>query len=289
MNYVFLTDASCDMPVDLVQDIGLDVIPMEFTMEDKSYLHYIDARMMSLEEFYSKLKSGIHSTTSQVNYNTFYTYFEQYLKAGKDVFYTGLSSGLSGTYNTSLMAVNDLKEKYPDRKIISVDSTCDSLGLGLLLYICGQKYKEGCTIEELEAAVNEVKTTICHWFVVDDLEHLKRGGRISAVSATFGKALQIKPLLSVNATGGLVSVAKIRGASNVINSIINRYDEEAVNPKENIVFIAHADNKEAALEMQKRMKGKCKKSVICDIGPIIGTHVGAGLIALTFTGNRNLS
>ncbi len=289
MDYVFLTDASCDMPVELIQEIGLDVIPMEFTMEGKSYLHYHDARMMSLDEFYSKLRSGIRSTTSQINYNTFYNYFEQYLKAGKDVLYTGLSSGLSGTYNTSLMAVNDLKEKYPDRKIISIDSTCDSLGLSLLLYICGQKYKEGCSIEELENAINEVKVTVCHWYVVDDLEHLKRGGRISAVTATFGKALQIKPLLSVNAKGGLVNVAKIRGASNVIGSLINRFDEDAINPKENIVIIAHADNKDGALEMQKRMKGKCKKTIICDIGPIIGTHVGSGLLAITFTGKRNLS
>lgn len=289
MDYVFLTDASCDMPVELIQEIGLDVIPMEFTMEDKSYLHYHDARMMSLDEFYSKLKSGVRSTTSQVNYNTFCTYFEQYLKAGKDVLYTGIASGISGTYNTSLMAINDLKKKYPDRKIISIDSTCDSLGLSLLLYICGQKYKDGCSIEELENAINEVKVTVCHWYVVDDLEHLKRGGRISAVTATFGKALQIKPLLSVNATGGLINVAKIRGTSNVINNLINRYDEDAINPKENIVFIAHADNKEGALEMQKRMKSKCKKCYICDIGPIIGSHVGAGLLAITFTGKRNLS
>ena len=288
MNYVFITDASCDLSVELINEINVDVIPMEFTMEDKSYLHYPDARMMSHEEFYTKIKSGIISKTSQINYNTFYNYFEQYLKAGKDVIYTGISSGLSGTYNTCLMAVKDLKEKYPDRKIIAIDSICDSLGLGMLIYICGKKYAEGVSIEELADYINEAKVKICHWFVVDDLDQLKRGGRISAVTATFGKALQIRPLLSVDGTGALFNAAKIRGTSNIINNLVSHFEEEAENSKDNFVFIGHADNPSGALEMQKRIKGKCKKSIICEIGPVIGTHVGSGMLAIIFYGDRKL-
>ncbi|MCQ2513573.1 MAG: DegV family protein [Ruminococcus sp.] len=286
MEYIFITDSSCDLNEKQVKEIGVEVIPMEFSMEDKSYLHYPDARLMSLDEFYSKLKTGVTVKTSQVNYNTFMNVFESYLKAGKDVIYTGISSGLSGTFNTCNMAVKDLKEKYPDRKIIVIDSICDSAGLGMLVYLAGKKYASGVSIEELADYINEMKTKLCHWFIVEDLDQLKRGGRISAVSATFGKALQIKPLIGVDETGGLYNAAKIRGKSNVIPTLLKHFENEATNPKENIVFVAHADNKQGALELQKELKGKCKEVQICDIGPVIGAHVGSGMLAILFVGNR---
>ena len=142
MNYVFMTDASCDLTQELINEIGVEVLPMEFHMEDKSYLHYPDCRMMSLSEFYDKLKGGVDSKTTQINYDSFYKSFENYLKAGKDIIYTGISTGLSGTYNTCMMAVKDLQNVYPDRKIIVIDSLCDSAGLGLLIYLAGKKYSE---------------------------------------------------------------------------------------------------------------------------------------------------
>ena len=287
MDYVFMTDVSSDLTVKQANEASVEVLPMEFHMEDKSYLHYTDCRMMNLDEFYSKLKSGADSKTSQINYNSFTIAFENYLKAGKDIIYTGISSGLSGTYNTCLMAVNDLKRKYPDRKIIAIDSTCDCAGLGLLVYLAGKKYNEGATIDELEIFINETKTRICHWFVVEDLDHLKRGGRISAVTATFGKALQIKPLLSVDEKGALLTVGKVRGKSNIIPTLLKYMERDGISAKENIAFIAHADNLESAQELQKKVKGLCKDVQICDIGPVIGSHVGSGMLALTFIGNRN--
>ena len=153
MDYVFITDASCDLNEKQVSEIGVQVIPMEFQMEGKSFLHYPDRHMMSLEEFYSKLKNGADVKTTQINYNTFYNYFEDYLKAGKDILYTGISTGLSGTYNTCLIAVNELREKYPDRKIVIIDSFCDSAGLGFLVYLAGQKYMSGASIEELSTFI----------------------------------------------------------------------------------------------------------------------------------------
>lgn len=219
MDYIFMTDSSCDLSDEIAKELNVEILPMEFSMEDKSYLHYADARMMSLDDFYSKLKSGINSKTTQINYNSFINYFEPYLKAGKDILYTGICTGLSGTYNTCLMAVKDLQEKYPDRKIVIIDSMCDSVGLGLLIYLAGQKYTDGVTIEELEQYINDIKLKVCHWFIVEDLDHLKRGGRISAVAATFGKALQIKPLISVDDGGHLINVGKVRGTSNVYNSL----------------------------------------------------------------------
>ncbi len=289
MDYVFMTDASCDLSAAMVEEIGVQVLPMEFEIENNRYLHYPDCRMMSLNEFYSKTKKGATVKTTQINFNNFTTYFENYLRAGKDIIYTGIPTGLSGTYNTCLIAVKELEEKYPDRRIIVIDSLCDSAGLGLLVYLAGKKYNSGATIDELAMFIKDTRLKICHWFVVDDLDQLKRGGRISAVTATFGKALQIKPLISVDNEGHLVNVGKIRGKSNVISALSEHLKRDGQNLKKTPVFIAHADNPEGASELKKEIKGICKNIHICEIGPVIGAHVGSGMLALVFLGERNLS
>lgn len=286
MDYIFITDASCDLNINQVNEIGVDVIPMSFEMDGKSYLHYPDARLMSIDEFYTKIKNGILSKTTQINYDSFKNTFENYLKAGKDVIYTGISTGLSGTYNTCMIAVNELKEKYPERKIIAIDSRCDSAGLGYLVYLAGKKYNEGYSIEELQAYIEDTRNKICHWFVAEDLDHLKRGGRISAISATFGKALQIRPLISCDEVGKLYNAGKVRGKSNVIHTLVKHLMSESVDLKNSLVFVAHTDNIEGAEELKKTIKGKCKEVQICDIGPVIGTHVGSGMLAVVFIGDR---
>ena len=284
-----MTDASCDMTEKQVTEAGVKVLPMEFQIEDKYYQHYPDCRMMSLEEFYGALRGGAVPKTTQINYMSFKSFFEPYLKAGKDVLYTGISTGLSGTYDTCMIAVRELEEEYPNRKIVVIDSRCDSAGLGLLVYLAGKKYKEGATIEELEQFIVDTRDEIAHWFVVDDLEQLKRGGRISAAAAAFGKALQIKPLISCDETGKLVNVGKIRGKSNVIPTLEKHVKRDAVNPKKSIAFVAHADNPEGAKELRKAIKGMFKEVQICPIGPVIGSHVGPGMLAVVFKGKRNLT
>lgn len=288
MKYVFMTDASCDLTQKQVDEIGVNVLPMEFQIEDKYYQHYPDCRMMALDEFYDALKNGAMPKTTQINYLAFKNYFEQYLKAGVDVLYTGISTGLSGTYDTCMIAVRELEEAYPQRKIVVLDSRCDSAGLGLLVYMAGKKYKEGATIDELEQYIIDTRDDIAHWFVVDDLDQLKRGGRISALSATFGKALQIKPLISCDEVGKLVNVGKIRGKSNVIPTLVKHAERDAIEPKKNVAFVAHADNIEGAKELRKAIKGMFKQVQICDIGPVIGAHVGSGMLAVVFKGKRNL-
>ena len=288
MKYVFMTDASCDLTQKQVDEIGVTVLPMEFQIEDKYYQHYPDCRMMALDEFYDALKNGAMPKTTQINYLAFKNYFEQYLKAGVDVLYTGISTGLSGTYDTCMIAVRELEEAYPQRKIVVLDSRCDSAGLGLLVYMAGKKYKEGATIDELEQYIIDTRDDIAHWFVVDDLDQLKRGGRISALSATFGKALQIKPLISCDGVGKLVNVGKIRGKSNVIPTLVKHAERDAIEPKKNVAFVAHADNIEGAKELRKAIKGMFKQVQICDIGPVIGAHVGSGMLAVVFKGKRNL-
>lgn len=288
MKYVFMTDASCDLTEKQVDEIGVEVIPMEFEIDGNYYMHYPDCRMMSLEEFYGHIRDGAVPKTTQVNIDGFKRYFETYLKAGKDILYTGISTGLSGTFNTCKIAAEELREKYPKRKIVLIDSCCDSAGLGYLVYNAGKKYAEGASLDEVAKFIESFKQKIAHWFVVDDLELLKKGGRISAVSAAFGKALQIKPLISVDETGKLVNVGKIRGKSNVIPALVERFKRDSEDMKKEIAFVAHADNPEGAKELKKAIKGMCKQVQICEIGPVIGSHVGSGMLAVLFIGKRNL-
>ncbi|HCA04893.1 MAG TPA: fatty acid-binding protein DegV [Ruminococcaceae bacterium] len=288
MKYVFMTDASCDLTVKQVEECGVKVLPMEFQIGENIYQHYPDCRMMKLDEFYNAIKDGAVPKTTQINFDYFKNYFEPYLKAGKDILFTGISTGLSGTYNTCLIAVNELKEKYPDRRIEIIDSRCDSAGLGFLVYLAGKKYTEGASIDELKQYIESTRDKVCHWFVVDDLDLLKKGGRISALTATFGKALQIKPLIGADEIGTLVNVGKIRGKSNIIPTLVKYAKRDAdKNSKKQVAFVAHADNIDGAKELRKAVKGMFKEVQICDIGPVIGSHVGSGMLAIVFLGNRN--
>lgn len=289
MDYILLTDSSCDLPDKIAKDLKIEVLPMEYQMENKIYKYYLDAREMSLEDFYSKLESGIYATTTQINYDSYVNYFEPYLQSGKDILYVCISQGLSGSYNTCKIAVNDLQEKYPDRKVYIVDPCSDSAGQGLLMYYAGQKYNEGYSIDRLRDYIEDIKLKICHFFVVDDLDHLKRGGRISAVSATFGKALQIKPMLSVDETGKLVTVGKIRGTNKVYEEFAKKIKRDGIDLKNQTVFIAHADNAEGAEKLAELVKPLVKEAVITKIGPVIGAHVGCGMMALLFMGKRNIT
>lgn len=287
--YVIVSDSTLDLNADCCEELDIHVIPMEFTLEGKPYKHYADARELSYQDFYNAMRIGKLSTTSQINYKTFYSFFKQFLEQGQDVLYICFTSGMSGTYNTCMIAVADLREKYPERKITVVDSLCASVGEGLLVYHAGMKKRGGMPFDELAAWTEENKLKVCHWFVVDDLEHLKRGGRIGAVAATFGKAFQIKPMLSVDSEGKLTTVAKIRGANKVFEALVNRLVTDGTDTKEQTVIIGHADCYDDAQRLCGMLKEKelVKDVIICGIGPVIGTHVGAGMMALTFMGQRD--
>ncbi len=286
-DYVLVTDSTCDLPDKLAKELKLEVFPMVFLMQEKAYNHYLDAREMSLEEFYSKLKSGVMSQTTQISYNSYLEFFDKFLKEGKDVVYVSFTSGLSGTYNTSRIAARDMKEKYPDRTIEIVDSKCASVGQGLLLYYVGKKYTEGKPdMKELVDYAESIKLNICHWFVVDDIEQLKRGGRISSVTATFAKALQIKPVLSIDNDGKLINVGKVRGANNVYDLLVSKLEEYGEDAENQTVIVAHANYPDGAQELKKKVKKYVKDVIVSDIGPVIGTHVGSGMLALTFMGRR---
>ena len=210
-DYVILTDSSADLTEEWVQELDLKVLPLTFIMEEKSYFNYPDNREMDPKEFYARLAAGTVATTNAINVGQAYEAIEPLLREGKDVLVLAFSSGLSTTCNSLQIAASELAEKYPERKIYAVDTLCASLGQGMLVYRACQQKKAGRTIEEVRDWVEENKLHQCHWFTVNDLFYLKRGGRVSAATAVVGTMLSIKPVLHMDDEGHLINMSKARG------------------------------------------------------------------------------
>lgn len=287
-NYVVMTDSSADLTAGLVEQLGLDVIPLSVNVGQQSFLNYPDEREISSPDFYELLRKGANAQTSAVNVDTFLNAMSVHLKAGKDVLYLGFSSGLSSTYGASEIAAQELREAYPDRKILTVDTLCASLGQGLLVYLTMQKVLAGATIEEAAAYAEENRLHLCHWFTVDDLFFLKRGGRVSAATALVGSALGIKPVLHVDNEGHLINVSKARGRKNSILALVDRMERSAIDPQKQTIFISHgdclADAEFLAAEVRKRFG--INDITINFVGPVIGAHSGPGTLALFFLGTE---
>lgn len=287
-SYVVMTDSSADLSAELVEKLGLDVIPLSVNVGEKSFMNYPDEREIGSHEFYEMLRGGANAKTSAVNVDTFVNAMSVHLKQGKDVLYLGFSSGLSSTYNAGAIAAEELRTAYPDRKILTVDTLCASLGQGLLVYLTVQKVLAGATIEEAAAFAEENRLHLCHWFTVDDLFFLKRGGRVSAATALVGSALGIKPVLHVDNEGHLINVSKARGRKNSILALVDRMEKSAINPAKQTIFISHgdclADAEFLADEVRKRFG--ISDITINFVGPVIGAHSGPGTLALFFLGEE---
>lgn len=286
--YVLFTDSNTDLPADLVQQLDLSVIPMLFEMDGKSYYNYPDNREMDPKDFYAALKNGKMCTTSQVSPSRFDEIFSPVLESGKDILYLCFSSGLSGTYNTSRLAVEELHEKYPDRKIRTVDTLAASMGQGLLVYLAAKKRQEGMGLDELGDWVEENRLKLCHWFTVDDLMFLKRGGRVSGAAAVMGTMLGIKPVLHVDDEGHLIPMEKVRGRRASLDALVKHMQATAIQPAEQTVFISHGDCQADCdyVANQLREKLGVKHIVTSYIGPVIGAHSGPGTVALFFVGEK---
>lgn len=287
-NYVIVTDSTTDLPENIVESLGIKVIPLSFEIEGKSYKDHPDANELSNHDFYERLRKGDKSVTSLVNTEQFIEFFEPILKDGFDILYIAFSSGLSGTYNSSLLAIDELMEQYTDSRIISIDSKAASVGEGLLVYSAAKKKEEGLNLDELNEWVLNNLLKVCHWFTVDDLNHLKRGGRVSSFSATVGTALNVKPILHVDNEGHLIPMSKVRGRKKSLYALLDHMIETVTNPEEQVIFIGHGDSKEDAefLAQIIREKFNVKDIIISCIGPVIGTHSGPGTIALFFFGTE---
>ena len=287
--YVIVSDATLDLPVSIIEQYDIRVIPMGVDIDNVEYSHYPDERELSIEDFYSRIKTGAVSHTTQITPSVFTDYFTELLKAGLDIIYIAFSSGLSGTYSCAQLVMESLSEEFPERKIYCVDSLCASIGEGLLVFHAALKKQEGLSLEDLVTWVEANKTAARHWFTVKDLYYLKRGGRISSIEAFVGTALKIRPVLSTDDQGKLAVLSKIRGTRAELDYMVGKMETEGIHLEEQTVFIGHGDDIEQAqaLESLIRSKNLVKDVVITKIGPIIGTHTGPGMLALVYMGRKS--
>lgn len=278
--YQIITDSTCDLTEQLVQELGVLVIPMEFMLDEQVYHNYSDGRELSCPAFYQALREGKMPRTTQINTAAFLEAFEPVLKQGRDILYIGFTSGLSATYERSCMAAKELMERYPERRIVAVDSRCASMGEGFLVELCVEQQRAGATLDEAAAWLEQNRDRMAHWITVDDLNHLKRGGRLSAASALVGSVLGIKPIIHVDTQGKLVAVDKVRGRRQSLDAIASRIAATAAEHPARI-RIVHGDAPQDAQYVADRLREKLdvKDCAISYVGPIIGSHTGPGMVA----------
>ena len=283
--YKIITDSCCDFPVEMYRHLDVDYVPLSLEFRGQVTL---DRNDDSLKELYDGMRAGEGAKTSAANPDTWAGVMEPHLEKGLDVLVLAFSSGLSTTYQSAVIASQELMEKYPDRTIRVVDTLAASLGQGLLVWHVCQQRDKGATLEEAAQWAEENKQHICHWFTVDDLMHLKRGGRIGAATAVVGTMLQIKPVLHVDDEGHLVNVSKARGRKASIEALAKKVSELGANYDNSTVFLSHGDCREEAELLVSILKEKhgVKEVFISYVGSVIGSHAGPGTLALFFLGDH---
>lgn len=282
-----ITDTACDMPEEYYKTMAVDCVKLGFTMNNVNYGGE-DGEKMSEKEFYKKLRDGAMPTTYQVTSEAAKLHIQSHLQDGRDVLVLSFSSGLSGTYGSYLVAARELQKQYPNRKIIVVDSLCASMGQGLLLHYACQKADTGASIEETQTYLENLKLHVCHHFTVDNLFHLSRGGRVSGVTAVVGSLLKIKPVMYVNNEGKLIVRHKVMGRKKAISALVENMSERATLQADDPIFISHGDCEEEALLLKEMLQKRYPHNPIMlhYIGAVIGSHSGAGTIALFHVGSR---
>lgn len=285
MNYRIVTDTCCDFPQEMYKELDLAVVSLTVTYNGTDYNTYTE---QWLKEMFDGLRKGADAKTCAVNPEGWRSVIELELKQGKDVLVMAFSSGLSTTYQSAVIAAEELKEEYPERTINVVDTLCASLGQGLLVYYACQKRDEGLSLQELTQWVEDNKLHLCHWVTVDDLMYLKRGGRVSATTALMGSMLQIKPIIHVDDAGKLINVGKARGRKASLDTVVKKMVETQIPGANDTVFICHGDCLEDAQYVEKVLKEQhgVKNVFIYYVGAVIGSHSGPGTIALFFLGEK---
>lgn len=287
-DFKILTDSCGDLSPALITQLELDVFPMFFRLGNKDYQNYPDDRELSNRVFYDNLRDGQVATTVAVNPAQWSELARPHLTEGKDILILAFSSGLSTTYQSACLAAEELREEFPDRKIEVVDSLCASMGEGLFCYHVARKRQSGATLEETRDYALSIRLQLCHWFTVDDLYFLKRGGRVSSTAALVGTMLQIKPVLHVDDEGHLIPVAKVRGRKAALNQLVKEMEATATDPANQTVFISHGDCLEDAQYVKNLIQEKMgtRNIILNPIGPVIGAHSGPGTVALFFLGTK---
>lgn len=285
-DYVIYTDTGCDILPDKLSEWGVKCIDLTFNKEGEAK-DYTQADIPT-KRFYDLMREGVVFRTSAANETTIRKNIEPELREGRDVLYVCFGSGLSSTAGTAKLTAEELMKEYPGRKAVVIDTLCASAGHGLLLWFAVEAKRSGASIEEAEATVMAKLPGLCHWFTVDDLVYLKRGGRVSAAAAFFGGMLNIKPVLHVDDAGHLIPMHKVRGRNASIKALAKKFTETALDPANCTYFISNGDCPEDAKKLEDIIFAEHgnRAALITDIGPVIGAHSGPGTLALFFVGTK---
>ncbi len=289
MNFEIVTDSSCNLVEDMIDEFGLHILPLTFMVDGEQYQSYLKGERTDLKQFYTMMREGKVITTSLPNLAESEDLLRGLLDAGRDVLYIGFSSGLSGTYQAIGLLLKDLAAQYPERTVRSVDTLAASGGQGLLVWYAAQKARAGASLEEVYTWLEENKLHLAHWFTVDDLMFLWRGGRVSKTSAWAGTILNIKPVMHVDDEGHLIPLEKVRGRKKSLIALVDHMDESAIRPVEDqMVFITHGDCIEDAEFVADLVRSRfgVRDVVINYVDPVIGAHSGPGTMALFFLADK---
>ncbi|MCI2106591.1 MAG: DegV family protein [Intestinimonas sp.] len=287
-DYAIVTDSSADLPQYLVSELELEVLPLSFTIGGTTYHDYPDRREMPISQFYDRIRQGEMATTAAVNVGDFIELLTPILDSGRDVLILAFSSGLSATYQSAVIAADELREKYPERRIEAVDTLSASLGQGMLVTLAARERQKGRSLEEVRDFVERSRLHLCHWFTVNDLFYLKRGGRVSTATAMVGSMLAIKPVMHMDNAGHLINVAKARGRTAALRALVDRMEATALERGDQTVFLSHGDCLDEAQKVADDVKARfgVRDVVFNHVGPVIGSHTGPGVIALFFLGSE---
>ncbi len=279
---VFFTDTDCEMYYTDSDSLGMKVIGMPYTLKGQEYV-YDFGRNIDIKQFYTEMRNGEVVTTSALNSQDYINYFEPVLAAGEDILYVHFSSELSGTFNHMKIAIDELLAKYPDRKITCFDTKNICVGAGIQAIEACKLHNAGASDEEVIEFLKEFKDKVAVYFYVDSLQYLKRGGRVSTISAVFGTMLNIKPILTIN-EGKLEKLTTVKGTKKAIDFMLNKFDSEYLEDDKYEVFILDADNKEVGDDLAEKIRLTGKKVSIrrLFVGPVIGAHAGPGTTGIIF-------
>ena len=287
-DYVIMTDSCCDLTDQMARDLELEVLPLTMHMGGQDYPNDLAGTAISNQEFYKRIRAGKLATTSAVNVGQFQDAMRRVLESGRDIVCVCFSSALSTTYQSAVIAAEDLRAEFSEAEIHVVDSLSASLGQGLLLYLAVEQKRKGLTAAELAKWVEDNRLTVCHWFTVDDLNFLKRGGRVSATTALLGTMLSIKPIMHTSDEGKLVPVSKARGRKAAIAALLDKIEALGIHPEKQTMFICHADCEEDAKAVAQTIQDRFGTPTvhINYIGPVIGSHTGPNTMGIFFVGTQ---
>ncbi|MFD0701996.1 fatty acid-binding protein DegV [Slackia equolifaciens] len=288
MAYQIVTDSACNLTEEMIDEFGLEILPLTFMVDGVQHQSYLKGEKTDLKQFYTMMREGKVITTSLPNMQESEKTLRAIADSGKDILYLGFSSALSGTYAATELLLKQIASDYPDRTFISEETFAASGGQGMLVYLACKKAKDGASMEEVAQFVRDTRDHLCHWFTVDDLMFLFRGGRVSRTSAWAGTLLNIKPVLHVDNAGALIPMEKVRGRKKSIKALVDHMEKTAIDPKSQTIFITHGDCIEdvEALKAEITERFGITDFVVNYVDPVIGAHSGPGTLALFFVGTE---